>query len=199
MQQKNQTCCFVCTEVRGHMPTKGSFILVSVKENKHWSALFYLLCLLTSVYLKLKGFWLNSWITIQHAAFSFNLVYLFEGCSLHFCPLPFKVLCEIPKAQVKPGFFFFFILMEILACSALSGYLLIWSPLYSGIWTLSFWCAIGNTLLHAVYDLSLSSLCSFFYMLVQYQPDDNPIFYLFFLLLWGMECRKTILSSLWMI
>ncbi len=52
MQQKNQTCCFVCTEVRGHMLTKGSFILVSVKENKHWSALFYLLCLLTSVYLK---------------------------------------------------------------------------------------------------------------------------------------------------
>lgn len=105
IQQKNQTCCFVCTEVRGHMPTKDSFILVSVKENKHWSALFYLLCLLTSVYLKWKGFWLNSWITIQCAAFSFNLVYLFEGCSLHFCPLPFKVLWEIPKAQVKPGFF----------------------------------------------------------------------------------------------
>ncbi len=107
IQQKNQTCCFVCTEVRGHMPTKESFILVSVKEYKHWSALFYLLCLLTSVYLKWKGFWLNSWITIQRAAFSFNLVYLFEGCSLHFCPLPFKVLSGIPKAQVKPGFFFF--------------------------------------------------------------------------------------------
>lgn len=174
MQQKNQTCCFVCTEVRGHMPTKGSFILVSVKENKHWSALFYLLCLLTSVYLKWKGFSLNSWITIECAVFSFNLVYLFEGCSLHFHP-PFKVLCEIPKAQGKPGFFF--ILMEIIACSAFFGYLLIWSQLYSGIWTLSFWCAIGNTLLHAVYDLSLSSLCSFFFMLVQYQPDGNPFFY----------------------
>lgn len=174
MQQKNQTCCFVCTEVRGHMPTKGSFILVSVKENKHWSALFYLLCLLTSVYLKWKGFSLNSWITIECAVFSFNLVYLFEGCSLHFHP-PFKALCEIPKAQGKPGFFF--ILMEIIACSAFFGFLLIWSQLYSGIWTLSFWCAIGNTLLHAVYDLSLSSLCSFFFMLVQYQPDGNSFFY----------------------
>lgn len=95
IQQKNQTCCFACTELRGHMPTKGSFILVSVKENKHRSALFYLLCLLTSVYLKWKGFWLNSWITIERAAFSFNLVYLFEGCSLRFLPSAFQSsLCD---------------------------------------------------------------------------------------------------------
>lgn len=131
IKQKSQTGCSLCSGLRGHMPTKGNFILVSVRENKHRSALFYLLCLLTSVYLKWKGFWLNSCtITIERG--SFNRVYLLEGCSLHFCPLPFKVLCVIPKAQVKPAVLL--ILMWIDACSALSGNVLIWSPLVTYGW-----------------------------------------------------------------
>lgn len=125
IKQKNQTGCSLCSGLRGHMSTKGDFILRSVRENKHRSALFSLLCLLTSVYLKWKGFWLNSCtITIERG--SFNRVYLFEGCSLHFCPLPFKVLSVIPKAQVKPAFL---LILMLNRCMFSTFWKCIWSPL----------------------------------------------------------------------